>query len=62
MADVTKREDTEAYITKAVEAWGGIDLTFANAGVSGTNAPITEYPEDVFDEVIDVNIKGAFWR
>ena len=60
VADVTKRKDTEAYITKAVEAWGGIDLTFANAGVSGTNAPITVYPEDVFDEVIDVNIKGSF--
>ena len=60
VADVTRFEDTEAYITRAVRAWGGIDLMFANAGVSGTNAPITDYPEDVFDTVMDVNIKGAF--
>ena len=58
--DVTRREDTEAYISKAVTEWGGIDLMFANAGVSGTNAPITDYPEDIFDHVMDVNIKGAF--
>ena len=60
VADVTRCEDTEAYITRAVRAWGGIDLMFANAGVSGTNAPITDYPEDVFDTVMDVNIKAAF--
>ena len=58
--DVTKREDTEAYITKSVKAWGGIDVMFANAGVSGTNAAVTDYPEDIFDQVIDVNIKGSF--
>ena len=60
VADVTRPKDTEAYITKAVKAWGGIDLMFANAGVSGTNAPIVDYPEDIFDKVMDVNIKGSF--
>ena len=59
-ADVTQRKNTEAYITKAVYAWGRTDLIFANAGVSGTNAPIADYPEDIFDKVMDVNIKGAF--
>ena len=33
---------------------------FSNAGLSGTNAPITDYPEDIFDSVIDVNVKGSF--
>jgi len=58
--DVTKADDTQTYIKAAVDAWGGIDVLFANAGVSGTNAPITDYPEDIFDQVIDVNIKGSF--
>ena len=59
-ADVTQAQDTQAYIAAAVDAWGGVDVLFANAGVSGTNAPITDYPEDIFDQVIEVNIKGSF--
>ena len=59
-ADVTDAEDTQAYIGQAVETWGRLDVLFSNAGLSGTNAPITEYPEDIFDSVIDVNVKGSF--
>ena len=60
VADVTGADDTRAYIGKAVDAWGQIDVLFSNAGLSGTNAPIVDYPEDIFDAVIDVNIKGSF--
>jgi NAD(P)-dependent dehydrogenase (short-subunit alcohol dehydrogenase family) len=59
-ADVTNTADTQAYINQAIRAWGRLDVLFSNAGVSGTNAPITDYPEDIFDNVIDVNIKGSF--
>ena len=59
-ADVTKTTDTQAYIEQAISAWGRLDVLFSNAGVSGTNAPITDYPEDIFDDVINVNIKGSF--
>lgn len=60
VADVTEAEDTQAYISQAVETWGQLDVLFSNAGLSGTNAPITDYPEDIFDNVIDVNVKGSF--
>lgn len=59
-ADVTNAEETRTYIRRAIDAWGQLDVLFSNAGLSGTNAPITEYPEDIFDSVIDVNIKGSF--
>ena len=59
-ADVTNADQTQAYINKAVETWGSLDVMFSNAGVSGTNAPITDYPEDIFDSVIAVNVKGSF--
>jgi NAD(P)-dependent dehydrogenase (short-subunit alcohol dehydrogenase family) len=59
-ADVTDTGDTQAYINQAVDAWGRLDVLFSNAGLSGTNAPITDYPEDIFDSVIDVNVKGSF--
>ena len=43
-ADVTDTDQTKAYIGKAIDAWGQLDVLFSNAGVSGTNAPITDYP------------------
>jgi len=59
-ADVTDADQTQAYINTAIDAWGQLDVLFSNAGVSGTNAPITDYPEDIFDDVIAVNVKGSF--
>ena len=59
-ANVSDAADTQAYIKQAIKAWGQLDVLFSNAGVSGTNAPITDYPEEIFDHVIDVNIKGSF--
>ncbi len=60
VADVTSAADTRAYLDQAVAAWGRLDVLFSNAGLSGTNAPITDYPEDIFDSVIEVNVKGSF--
>lgn len=59
-ADVTDAGQTETYINKAMEAWGRLDVMFSNAGLSGTNAPITDYPDDTFDAVMSVNVKGSF--
>ena len=40
-ANVSDAADTQAYIKQAIKAWGQLDVLFSNAGVSGTNAPIT---------------------
>ena len=37
-----------------------IDIFFNNAGIEGVVMPITEYPEDVFDKVIAINVKGVW--
>jgi NAD(P)-dependent dehydrogenase (short-subunit alcohol dehydrogenase family) len=44
----------------AVERFGGLDVAFANAGIFGDHTPIVDYPEDVFDAVMAVNVKGSF--
>jgi NAD(P)-dependent dehydrogenase (short-subunit alcohol dehydrogenase family) len=59
-ADVTKVDRVKAYIDATVTKWGKIDVLFSNAGNSGVVAPIDAYPEDVFDAVIAVHIRGAF--
>ena len=59
-ADVSKSADCEAYAGKAAELWGRIDLFFNNAGIEGKGAPLAEYPEDEFDKVMAINVKGVF--
>src|SRR3989441_1238899 len=59
-ADVTKLAHVERYADAAVRAFGGIDVFFNNAGVLGALKPLVDYPEDVFDRVIAVNLKGVW--
>jgi NAD(P)-dependent dehydrogenase (short-subunit alcohol dehydrogenase family) len=59
-ADVSNAADVRRYVGAARERFGAIDVLFSNAGNFGTVAPIEEYPEDVFDTVQGVHVKGAF--
>ncbi|MAF48550.1 MAG: SDR family NAD(P)-dependent oxidoreductase [Rhodospirillales bacterium] len=59
-ADVADTDGTRGYIDAAVGKWGKIDVIFSNAGASGEMAPITEYPEEVFDRVMAVNVRASF--
>lgn len=59
-ANVTKSADVQRYVEEAVNAFGKIDIFFNNAGIEGVVMPITDYPEDVFDKVIAVNVKGVW--
>jgi len=58
--DVSKSEDVEKYIEKAIHEFGTIDILFLNAGIEGVVKPLTEYPEEIYDKVMNVNLKGPF--
>lgn len=60
VADVTSSEQVKAAVDQAVACFGRLDVAFANAGVFGTVAPVTEYPTDVFQQVMAVNVLGSF--
>jgi NAD(P)-dependent dehydrogenase (short-subunit alcohol dehydrogenase family) len=59
-ADVTRAADVERAVGTAVERWGGLDGFFNNAGILGAVAPVVDYPEEVFDRVLAVNVKGVW--
>jgi NAD(P)-dependent dehydrogenase (short-subunit alcohol dehydrogenase family) len=59
-ADVSQADQVHRYVEAAVERYGGIDVFFANAGIEGVVAPITEYPDEDFDRVIGVNVRGVW--
>ena len=59
-ADVTEEPAVRSYVAEALKAFGRIDAFFNNAGVEGVVAPITDYPLDDFQHVLQVNVVGVF--
>ncbi|HWE10977.1 MAG TPA: SDR family oxidoreductase [Solirubrobacteraceae bacterium] len=59
-ANVTSAHDVERAVATVIERFGRLDCAFANAGVFGVVAPVTEYPPDVFERVMAVNVMGSF--
>jgi NAD(P)-dependent dehydrogenase (short-subunit alcohol dehydrogenase family) len=60
VSDVTNAADVKQYVEKTVENYGKIDIFFNNAGIEGVVMPIIEYPEEEFDKVLAVNVKGTW--
>lgn len=58
VADVTKSSEVENYAAEAKKRYGQVDVFFNNAGIEGVVMPVTAYPENIFDQVIAVNVKG----
>ncbi|HMQ35380.1 MAG TPA: SDR family oxidoreductase [Chloroflexaceae bacterium] len=59
-ADVSQRADVEAMVRAAVDQYGRLDIAHNNAGIAGTQAPLADYPEEVWDQVIAINLKGVW--
>ena len=60
VADVTDVVQVKAAIAEAASDFGRLDVVVSNAGISGVIAPVAEYPEDVFDQVLAVHVRGSF--
>ncbi len=58
--DVSNAADVEAMVNAVVDTYGRIDCAYNNAGIEGRLASTDEYPEDVFDKVIDINLTGVW--
>ncbi len=59
-ADLSKKESVETIVNATVEQMGGIDILFNNAGII-RRAPITEFTEKDWDDVMNINIRTLFF-
>jgi len=59
-ADVTIAADVEAMVNQTIERFGRLDFALNNAGIDGVRARTAEYPEDVWRQVIEINLTGVF--
>ena len=60
VADVARSDDVHRYVEEAVKAFGTIDVLVNNAGIEGSVGALAEMPEDDFDRIIAVNLRGTF--
>ncbi|MEO0871515.1 MAG: SDR family oxidoreductase [Pseudomonadota bacterium] len=60
VADSTSLADLTALAAFAKDAFGQVDILFANAG-NGMFAPIDQVDEDLYARQFDLNVKGAFF-
>jgi NAD(P)-dependent dehydrogenase (short-subunit alcohol dehydrogenase family) len=59
--DVSKPDQVDAMVKKAVETYGGLHIAVNNAGIGGAQAFTGEYPIDSWQQVVEVNLSGVFY-
>ena len=57
--NLTSLEAVRTAFREVSETYGCIDILVNNAGIS-ESTPFTEYTEELFDKVMDLNVKGVF--
>jgi 3-oxoacyl-[acyl-carrier protein] reductase len=58
--DVSRWPEVQKMVADTVEKFGRIDILVNNAGILGPALTVADYPENQWDEVIAVNLKGTF--
>jgi NAD(P)-dependent dehydrogenase (short-subunit alcohol dehydrogenase family) len=60
VTDVSQESQVSAMVEAALQNFGRIDILVNNAGVTGPTAPIMNVSRDEWDQVLAVNLTGAF--
>jgi NAD(P)-dependent dehydrogenase (short-subunit alcohol dehydrogenase family) len=61
VADLGDVASIECAVTTVVERHGRLDIAFNNAAIGVPPHPVADFPEDDFDLVMRVNLKGVFY-
>ena len=59
LGDVRRSADMQAAMAEAVASFGGIDVLVCSAGIQRYGT-VVDTPEEVWDDVLDINLKGMF--
>lgn len=59
VCDVRSLEQQEAAVAATLDAFGGIDATYANAGLAGPPGDFLTHPPELWRDILDVTLFGA---
>jgi NAD(P)-dependent dehydrogenase (short-subunit alcohol dehydrogenase family) len=60
-ADISDKDDAKRLALEVEVKWGELDILVNNASILGTKSRIVDYPEDVWEEVIHINLNAQFF-
>jgi NAD(P)-dependent dehydrogenase (short-subunit alcohol dehydrogenase family) len=60
VADVSSEDDVNAWVARTLDSFGRVDIMVNNASMLGERVPIEDYSADVWRQVVEVNLTGAF--
>jgi NAD(P)-dependent dehydrogenase (short-subunit alcohol dehydrogenase family) len=60
VADTGSEPEVQAYVARALAEFGGLDVVYANAGISGGMVPLFEQTVEHWQEILRVNLIGSF--
>ena len=58
--DVSVGSEVEQMVDHTIQTYGRLDFAVNNAGIEGMFVPITEFPDEQWEKVLDINLKGTF--
>jgi NAD(P)-dependent dehydrogenase (short-subunit alcohol dehydrogenase family) len=58
--DVSISSDVDVMVRQTIETFGRLDYAFNNAGIERVQAPAADFPEDIWERVIAVNLTGVW--
>lgn len=60
LADITNETAIKSLVDQTVRQHGQLDIALLNAGIAGQILPLTDYPTEVFDKIMAVNVRGVW--
>jgi len=59
--DISRLESVQALAKHVESRFGRVDILVNNAGVGGVRVPLHQFPPDVWDEVMNTNLRGVYY-
>ncbi|MGE0765583.1 MAG: SDR family NAD(P)-dependent oxidoreductase [Hyphomicrobiaceae bacterium] len=60
LTDVTDEGAVRNLVDQTMSRFGNVDIAILNAGIEGITSSLVEYPAEMFDKVIAVNVRGVW--
>lgn len=58
---VGNKDACQSLVDTVVSKWGGIDILVCNAASNPHFGPLATASDDVFDKIMETNVKSVFW-
>jgi NAD(P)-dependent dehydrogenase (short-subunit alcohol dehydrogenase family) len=58
--DVANEDDVRSLVEKTIKTYGKLDYAFNNAGIAEPLTPLVDQTSDIFDQIMNVNVKGVW--